>query len=135
MAMIDLDFFKEINDRYGHIVGDEALQCLVDKLIANLRASDVICRYGGEEFVIIMPDTAEAEARSVLDRVLHMVRQTPLDLPKNKRKIEITISGGCVHFPQNGANETELLKAADTALYIANKKGRNRIVFMGEAEG
>lgn len=134
LAMIDLDFFKEINDRYGHIVGDETLQCLVDKLIANLRTSDVICRYGGEEFVIIMPDTSKAEAHSILDRVLHLIGQTPLDLPKSKRKIGITISGGCVHFPQNGANETELLKAADTALYTAKKNGRNQFVFMSEVE-
>jgi two-component system cell cycle response regulator len=134
VAMIDLDYFKKINDRYGHIVGDETLQCLVDKIVGNLRGSDVVCRYGGEEFVIIMPETSQLEAGKVLNRLQQLIAAEPLRLPKNKIEISLSISIGVAVYPRNGVTEEELLKSADIALYKAKNAGRNLVMFFAELE-
>ncbi|HBE80309.1 MAG TPA: hypothetical protein DDW65_21385 [Firmicutes bacterium] len=134
VAMIDLDYFKKINDQYGHIIGDETLQCLVEKIVANLRSSDVVCRYGGEEFVVIMPGTSQLEAGKVLKRLQQLIAEAPLQLPKSQIEISLSISVGVAVYPQNGVTEEELLKSADIALYKAKNAGRNLVMFFEELE-
>jgi two-component system cell cycle response regulator len=133
VAMLDIDYFKKVNDHYGHLVGDEVLQCVVDKLVSNLRAADIICRYGGEEFVILMPETSLETAYKILKRLQVHIGAHPLRLLKNKLEITVTFSVGVAGFPQNGSTGEELLAAADHALYEAKFAGRNRVMFFGEA--
>jgi two-component system cell cycle response regulator len=132
VAMLDIDYFKKVNDRYGHLVGDEVLQCFTDKLMSNLRAADIICRYGGEEFVILMPDTSLENAYKIILRVQVLIGSQPLQLFKNQMEIAVTFSVGIAGFPQNGSSGEELLAAADHALYEAKVAGRNRVTLFGE---
>jgi diguanylate cyclase (GGDEF)-like protein len=127
LAIIDVDFFKNVNDRYGHLAGDEALQCLADKLVRNLRATDVVCRYGGDEFVILMPETSQAAAYKILERVRRLIADELQQLPKTQVKIPLTISMGVVSYPEQGTSEEELLKKSDILLYRAKEGGRNRV--------
>ena len=125
LAMIDLDFFKEINDRYGHIVGDETLQCLVDKLIANLRTSDVICRYGGEEFVVVLPHTQIGGADNLGEQIRNELQRKKWMHHKTGKPIGmVTASFGIAQLrPEDGPDS--LLERADAKLYEAKAAGRN----------
>jgi two-component system cell cycle response regulator len=129
IALVDLDYFKKVNDNHGHLAGDELLQCLVDKLNLNLRTADVICRYGGDEFVILMPETAPAKAYKILERLRKLIAAKPLELSKSGLQIQLTLSVGVAGFPQDGTSAATLLQAADYALYQAKRAGRNQVRF------
>jgi two-component system cell cycle response regulator len=132
VAIVDLDFFKKVNDNYGHLVGDELLQCLVDKMVFNLRAGDVICRYGGDEFVILMPDTSLHNACNIMERLRRFIAAELLTLSRSGVQIRLTLSVGVACFPRDGKSGEALLKKADQALYRAKKAGRNRVEFRSE---
>jgi two-component system cell cycle response regulator len=127
LAMLDVDHFKKVNDRFGHLVGDEILQCLVDKLVQNLRDADVVCRYGGDEFVILMPETSLLKACKILERVRQLIVAEPFKLSKKQMAITLTFSAGVAAFPQGGVTGEKLLKATDRALYWAKAAGRNNV--------
>ena len=133
LAVVDVDYFKKINDQFGHLTGDETLQRLVDIMLDNLRAADIICRYGGDEFVIVMPDTAMSEAGLVLDRLRRIIAQEPLELPNNHVKIPLTISAGVAAFSP-GTSLGDFLKMADQALYEAKRRGRNQVALFPEVQ-
>lgn len=132
LAIIDLDFFKDVNDRYGHLAGDEVLQYLGDQLVANLRATDVVCRYGGDEFVVVMPETKRTKAYKILERLRQSTAAKPLRLSRPPLEIPLTLSIGAVSLMQIETTGEELLKAADSALYRAKKAGRNNVRFFEE---
>jgi diguanylate cyclase (GGDEF)-like protein len=125
LAFLDLDDFKNFNDSYGHILGDQALQSLAALIKKVLRASDVAFRYGGEEFAIIFPDTDLAGAKTVAGRLLKEVATFPLKVSENKT-VNLTVSIGLAAFP-GAATKTELINQADAAMYRAKKKGKNRL--------
>ena len=127
LAMVDLDKFKAINDRYGHGVGDEVLKYFVKILKENLRDSDIICRCGGDEFVIIMPETALAEALAVLERVRTHLKANPYRLEPKSTDLYLPFSAGVVNYPESGTSAKELLEAADKAMYQAKESGENRV--------
>lgn len=125
LAMIDLDFFKQVNDSFGHAVGDQVL-CHVGALLATcLRASDRIFRWGGEEFVILMPDTKSADALSIMERLRHEVEITPF-ITENGQLINMTISIG-LHSGALSDNVDNLIATADMQLYMAKRSGRNQV--------
>ena len=120
--MIDIDFFKAINDRYGHASGDEALQAIVARCRANLREIDLLGRYGGDELVILMPEVDQRDAARVAERVLAAVVETPLI--SNGSRIELSVSAGVA--PVEGSTDlATMLRRADAALYAAKQAGRN----------
>jgi two-component system cell cycle response regulator len=123
----DIDHFKSVNDTYGHDAGDEVLQEFADRLRTNLRPMDVICRPGGEEFVVIMPDTTGDLACAAAERVRRAIASEPFVINNGARQINITVSCGIAQL--NGANDTmaDLMKRADLALYQAKSGGRNRV--------
>lgn len=125
LGIIDIDHFKRINDSRGHAVGDVTLKFLVDNLNAHLRRSDVLARMGGEEFAVLMPNTAPDEAVRVLDRMRQTVAE--LEVPGQVPTLRITFSGGVAAW-HPGLSDRALLNAADHALYAAKGSGRNRIV-------
>ena len=122
--MIDIDFFKKVNDTYGHASGDEVLRTAASVIKAQLRESDIPARYGGEEFAVLLPYTHIEEAVIVGERLRKAFEETPIFV--DKKNINVTISMGLAEFGQE-ENGEELFKRADSALYEAKESGRNRV--------
>ena len=127
LIMMDIDHFKRFNDTYGHDLGDCILRELVKCIRANLRAEDIICRYGGEEFFVIIPDI---DPRDLLSRANYLCQEvrTSVQIMHRAQKLSITISLGVASFPEHGKTAQEALRAADQALYQAKRGGRDRAV-------
>ena len=124
ILVIDIDFFKRVNDSYGHLVGDVALKSLAKIMQVNLRPHDLLVRYGGEEFAILLPDTEIEQARSIAERLRTMVAAN--EVISGELVFKITVSIGIAPTTQEG-NLEEFFGAADRALYRAKELGRNRI--------
>jgi len=132
LAMIDIDHFKKYNDSMGHQAGDRALAIVAKILRESFRQADIVVRYGGEEFAVIMPETSRKEGNGVefVDRARRSVEEARLlfDDPTNGTRRPLTISGGVATFPLQADSWEEVLKKADQALYKAKARGRNCIV-------
>ena len=125
LLIIDVDYFKHVNDTYGHPQGDELLRQLGEVIRQHARKDDICCRYGGDEFTIVMPQTIKAEAAMVAGRVRQAVEDRLFQLDGATAKI--TISVGVAGFPQDTGTRPALVKAADDALYAAKQSGRNNV--------
>ena len=128
-ALIDLDHFKQVNDTYGHLLGDEVLNRIAILLERRLRNSDIIGRYGGEEFSVIFPDTEPEGAKKVLENILSAFRE--INFGDEQRPIHVTFSAGIAYYP-GLSDYHHLLDAADQALYQAKGAGRNQIKINSE---
>jgi diguanylate cyclase (GGDEF)-like protein len=126
VLMIDIDHFKRVNDTYGHHIGDLVLQGFAKRLEASIRNSDYISRYGGEEFVAVLPETPTTEAKELAERIRREVSEHPFPI-ENKLNISLTISIGISTLSDHCRTKTELITAADFALYASKKAGRNQI--------
>lgn len=126
VAMLDIDHFKDVNDTFGHDVGDRVLRTLVNACIDNLRMIDHIGRTGGEEFVCILPETGEAEALLCAERLRGAIEALRIDTPQGP--LRFTVSIGIALLTAGHADSSALLKDADTALYRAKREGRNQVV-------
>ncbi len=124
VAMIDIDHFKNLNDTYGHIVGDRALVHVSKELVKNLRSIDFAARYGGEEFAVILPSTAIKDAVVVIEKIRQEIFDTEF-LVKDK-SVEITVSGGVREFYE-GDTIAQVIEKADQSLYLAKNSGRNLV--------
>jgi len=127
LLIADLDHFKNLNDTYGHTAGDHALQQVSIILKDSIRESDTLCRYGGEEFAIIMPKTGITDALEKADKIRQYVESTNFDTIAPGKSLKITISIGVASSPDDGAGYDTLVDAADSALYKAKRNGRNRV--------
>lgn len=126
--IIDLDHFKAVNDTYGHDAGDEVLKEFARRLASNVRGVDLACRYGGEEFVVVMPETDMSFACMVAERLRQDVADKPFELSGDSQAIDVTISVGVSTIENESDTGDDLLKRADQALYRAKRDGRNRVV-------
>jgi len=126
--IMDIDFFKAVNDTHGHDIGDEVLRDFAGRISANVRGIDLACRYGGEEFVVVMPDTDVEFAYTVAERLRKSVEQTPFVVSRDPHQLSITISIGIAGSEGNVDSADALLHRADQALYRAKREGRNRVV-------
>jgi len=123
IIMIDIDHFKRLNDEFGHLLGDEVLRQVSDVFGQQLRKVDVVCRYGGEEFCILVPQTSGGNAMEVAEKLRRMVESYRFPgVP-----VKVTISAGVAEFPTHGRTRDELVAAADAALYTSKEAGRNRV--------
>ena len=127
IIMIDIDYFKQINDRHGHAAGDMVLTKVGEFLCKHVRASDVSCRYGGEEFLLILSGASQEITLMRAEQICKEIRQLPLDF-EGQALDAITLSLGIAIFPTHGETKDVLLKTADTALYCAKRDGRDRVV-------
>jgi len=130
LLVIDADHFKDINDNYGHAVGDKALVAIADVLRACFRQTDLICRVGGEEFAVLVPGMTIGQAGILATRVVEKVAATPL--AEGNAVIEYSVSCGIADTSAN-ADLPSLFKSADDAMYLAKKQGRNRVASLPTA--
>ena len=130
ILMVDIDQFKRINDEFGHLLGDEVLRHTSKLMQQHLRKADVVCRYGGEEFAILLPETRGENALQVAEKLRRQVQE--YNFPGVPRSV--TISIGVSEFPQHGNSRDELIRAADDALYAAKQAGRNRVSGVADAK-
>jgi diguanylate cyclase (GGDEF)-like protein len=126
LLMLDIDHFKRVNDTHGHQAGDIILRGLSDLLGNQARAIDRVCRYGGEEITVILPETDATAAMNIAERLRAAVERQPFDIDSGKT-VGITVSIGVATYPQQVDVLEKLVKAADTALYAAKQGGRNRV--------
>jgi two-component system cell cycle response regulator len=127
LLMIDIDHFKKINDTYGHPVGDEVLRTVAERLQNSVRPFDTVARWGGEEFMVVMPDSDEKVGRVVAERLRAKVGQVPVTTSQTPDGIPVTISVGIAASQPNGFDPAVIIQAADAALYRAKEGGRNRV--------
>lgn len=125
VVMVDIDHFKDINDVHGHMKGDEVIYQFAQFLKESLRASDVVIRYGGDEFTCIMPEAAKLDAEAIHQRIARKCKD------RSFGNLNITLSAGIASFPEDGEVFDELLSRADQALYDAKRSGRNRVGIIG----
>jgi diguanylate cyclase (GGDEF)-like protein len=123
--MADVDHFKKINDTYGHNFGDQILKMISVKLSSNLREKDKVARWGGEEFVLVLPETSIKQATDIANRIRVSIEQTQIDTPDGNEKISVTISFGIAISALNDQKIDLIIDQADMALYQAKSNGRN----------
>jgi two-component system cell cycle response regulator len=128
ILVLDIDFFKSVNDTYGHDAGDDVLREFAVRLRKSIRGIDLACRMGGEEFVVVMPDTDMAVATMVAERLRRRIAAEPFTIEQGGRRVEVTISIGLAVLGGDDDHPAGMLKRADQALYRAKRDGRNRVV-------
>ncbi|WP_342620051.1 diguanylate cyclase [Rhodoferax sp. GW822-FHT02A01] len=132
LAILDIDYFKRINDEYGHQVGDQALQMFTTVVQNNIRTNDTLARWGGEEFIVLLPETEVSVGKVCLERVRAKVAE--IEIPVSDSHLKMTVSIGLTQYCNGEAIEKTLIRA-DTALYDAKTLGRNRIVLANPCNG
>ncbi len=135
LILIDLDHFKNINDNWGHHVGDLALQHAARVMQQQVRMVDIVCRYGGEEFAVILPDTQLSQAIVVAERIRRSIEGTPLVIDEGELRFTASL-GVDVYMPSDANSPTALIESTDTFLYQAKETGRNKVCHpdLGEIE-
>lgn len=135
VILFDIDNFKKLNDTYGHQVGDDVLHELAAILRRVSREADIVVRYGGEEFIVILPNTSDTDAINLADRTRTVVEEN-IFLSGRDGETSITLSGGIASYPKNARDARALLNAADSAMYQAKSSGKNRVIcYTGKTNG
>jgi diguanylate cyclase (GGDEF)-like protein len=137
VALVDIDHFKAVNDTYGHLVGDTVLRAVTDAIGEHLRSYDLAGRFGGEEFVVLLPQAREADAFNIAERLRRRVEAMAIPIAEDKPDecVRLTISVGVASLNEHTRGLTDLMAAADAAMYIAKQTGRNRTHAMGTPQG
>ena len=125
--MMDLDDFKTINDRHGHLVGDAVLRHVAQVLTGSVRREDVAARYGGEEFAIYLPDRTSAQAKPIAERIRRAVEGARIEPEGGGPAATVTLSVGVASFPEDGEDHHLILEKADLALYEAKRAGKDQV--------
>lgn len=127
LLMIDIDEFKQFNDKYGHLTGDNVLSSVAEVLKKSTREEDIVARYAGDEFVVILPEASSEAAFSVASRILEATASYPFKGETEEASLRVTLSIGLATYPHNGTEIKELIGQADRALYSSKHAGRNRV--------
>lgn len=127
LLMMDIDFFKRVNDSYGHLFGDKVIRAVAEILKQNTKGKDIVARYGGEEFVVLLPNTSLNGARVVAEQIGAMVQKVRILRSEKNEIIEnISVSLGVAHY-RAGESSSDFIARADKALYTSKENGRNRV--------
>ena len=132
LIVLDVDHFKQVNDSHGHAVGDELLKGLAERILSQIRGFDTAVRYGGEEFVVLMPNTPQAAAEAAADRLCQGLGATPYQVSGGPGEIAVTVSIGLASMEAGTGTLEDLIQRADGALYRAKEGGRNQVVIASE---
>jgi diguanylate cyclase (GGDEF)-like protein len=132
LILFDIDFFKKLNDTYGHIAGDKVLETLGGIFATHIRIEDYAIRYGGEEFLIVLPQVPYGRSLLRGNQIRQVIQQ--IEVEYNGKKMKVTVSGGVAGYPDHGTTPHEVISNADLALYKAKQMGRNRIEVYKEGE-
>jgi two-component system cell cycle response regulator len=127
LLVLDVDHFKSINDAYGHDAGDDVLREFAIRLRKSIRGIDLACRYGGEEFVVVMPETEMAIGATVAERIRRRIATEPFTIRNGTTVVDVTISIGIAALASANDHPSAILKRADQALFRAKREGRNRV--------
>lgn len=128
LVMLDIDYFKQYNDNYGHQVGDEVLVKLTQAIKQHIKSTDSVGRWGGEEFTIVLPNASGSQAMQVALRLQETLRALSLHLPQDETILPFpTISQGIAVFPAEAGDSNRLIQLADRRLYVAKQRGRNQV--------
>ncbi|MDI6829857.1 MAG: sensor domain-containing diguanylate cyclase [Actinomycetota bacterium] len=133
--MLDIDYFKNYNDRHGHLRGDEVLRLLAGLLMQNTRDVDSVFRYGGEEFSVIIPEVEKREAMAMAERIRRVIQDHVFPFEEDQPGGNLTVSMGVANLPEDAFDAEELIDMADRALYHAKQSGRNRVCAYGAGDG
>ena len=128
LVILDIDHFKKYNDSNGHPAGNEVLKKIATILKQEAREVDIVARYGGEEMVVVLPETSRKRATELAERIRQRINETMFDRMQSQPLGKITISAGVATFPVDASGEEDLVKKADSSLYVAKSQGRNRVV-------
>jgi diguanylate cyclase (GGDEF)-like protein len=128
VVMLDIDGFKQFNDSFGHAPGDALLREFANVLRKHLRKSDISCRYGGDEFVLVMPDSSIADTEQRVEQIRVFLKELQLAQQPGNELGAISLSAGIAAMPEHGSTDIELLRAADEAMYTAKQAGGDRSV-------
>jgi len=128
LVMFDIDEFKRINDTHGHRAGDVVIKKMAEIVKKNTRGGDLVGRYGGDEFIVLITSTNENQAISFAEKLRELIAATDIAIPGTEVPVRITVSGGLAMFPRHGQSTTDLFRAADDALFESKRQGRNRIL-------
>jgi len=128
LMIMDIDFFKSVNDTYGHDVGDVVLKEFAKRIKTSIRGVDMACRVGGEEFIVVLPETQVSQAHMIAERMRNIIGNEPFKVPVKTGELEITVSIGISSMEDVDDDASLLMKRADQALYKAKSDGRNRVV-------
>ncbi len=134
VLLVDIDHFKQVNDKYGHNIGDEVLKIFAQRLLGNLRSFDLVARLGGEEFAVILPDVSEQRAWMVAERLRNSIAEKPFPVSHAAGEVVVTTSVGAALINHDPQTKHEVLERADKCLYEAKKTGRNCVVFEGKGK-
>jgi len=132
LLMIDIDWFKKFNDKFGHDIGDQIILHLAQTFKTYFRVNDVICRFGGEEFIVLLPKTTEEMAKNIAERIRQLISEDEFNI-SDGRIVKYTLSIGVATFRMSDDDLDQIVKRADKALYEAKHEGRNRIVICPSA--
>ncbi len=132
--MMDIDHFKQFNDTFGHDAGDALLSELGSLLLTNSRKGDIPCRYGGEEFVLVLPEASLDDTRRRADELRELIKQLAVS-HRGRSLGSVTVSLGVAGFPDHGGTSESLIRASDVALYRAKSAGRDRVAVADERDG
>lgn len=130
LIMIDIDYFKRVNDTYGHLIGDDVLKELANRIKMCMRSDDIVARYGGEEFVVVLPSVDEKQAYNIAERIRVEIESKPFTTAAGE--LNITVSAGICEYPTKADSLERLIANADRALYMAKALGRNRVIIYEE---
>lgn len=130
ILMVDADSLKVINDQYGHEAGDKLIQSIAETIRANLRETDILARYGGDEFVIFLPETAPEQAKEVADRIRDTVAGIKFVI--HNKTMSVSVSIGMASYPEDSSSVDDILDRSDRALYVSKQSGRDRVTVFGD---
>ena len=133
IILLDLDYLKKFNDLGGHATGDHALQVFATQLKTSLREEDTVCRHGGDEFAIILPNTSGEDALARAEELRQRIKELP-PIQRAGENLRIGFTAGIATYPAQGKTSAEIITHADIALYSAKSKGRNRVELFSEKE-
>jgi two-component system cell cycle response regulator len=130
--MVDIDDFKNVNDNYGHPIGDDVIAHVAKTICESTRESDLVSRYGGDEFAVILPETSAEIAATMAERLRQTIER--LRFPSNSQEARVTVSIGVGYYRPGAdtASEADLIAAADKALYRSKSQGKNRVTLMND---